>query len=260
VLVAATGLANKPMFNLASACDLNKFTLVGGNTALGGLSGYGVNAGENCITYNTTANIYSEITDLFIDTFKIGIADLKGVDIFLFNYVISNCEVGVSVNYATTSIPDTTTDIEIGNFINCGVGIDLVKEVTVDKKYTWSKIAGKKKFRVVVIDCGVKYNILRKLVNHNCEVIVLPAQTAADEILKMKPDGLFLSNGPGDPAALPYLVRTTKNLLENQEDWKTKSQNAYRYAKENHDIENDVEKLKKVINQKLEYIKKLQRN
>jgi carbamoyl-phosphate synthase small subunit len=96
------------------------------------------------------------------------------------------------------------------------VGIDLVKEVTIDKKYVWSDGTGKskKQFDIVVIDCGVKYNILRQLLKNNCKVIVVPAKTTAEEILKIKPDGLFLSNGPGDPAAVPYVVETTKKLLE----------------------------------------------
>ena len=61
-------------------------------------------------------------------------------------------------------------------------------------------------------DCGVKYNILRTL-KYGCEVTVVPAQTTAAEIISMKPDGVLLSNGPGDPAALGYVVETTKQLL-----------------------------------------------
>jgi len=95
------------------------------------------------------------------------------------------------------------------------IGIDLVKEVTIDKRYIWSNAANKdkKQFDIVVIDCGVKYNILRQLLKNNCKVIVVPAETTAEEILEIKPDGLLLSNGPGDPAAVPYVVETTKKLL-----------------------------------------------
>ncbi|OHE32057.1 MAG: carbamoyl phosphate synthase small subunit [Syntrophus sp. RIFOXYC2_FULL_54_9] len=67
--------------------------------------------------------------------------------------------------------------------------------------------------RVVVLDCGVKYNILRNLEKRGCEVLVFPAATGQDEILSLRPDGVLLSNGPGDPAALPYIVETVKNLL-----------------------------------------------
>jgi carbamoyl-phosphate synthase small subunit len=92
------------------------------------------------------------------------------------------------------------------------VGIDLVKEVTCDKAYSWAK--GKKgRYKVVVLDCGVKYNILRKLAENKCQVVVVPANTPAGDILKLKPEGLLLSNGPGDPAALPYVVKTTRDLI-----------------------------------------------
>jgi carbamoyl-phosphate synthase small subunit len=92
------------------------------------------------------------------------------------------------------------------------LGVDLVKEVTNPKKYVWSSLADKQ-FRVVVIDCGVKYNILRELFLHKCEVTVVPAKTSAAEILKIKPDGVLLSNGPGDPAAVGYLVETVRGLI-----------------------------------------------
>ena len=91
-------------------------------------------------------------------------------------------------------------------------GIDLVKDVTVSKEYIWSRVKNKK-HKVVVLDCGLKYNILRKLLEYGCEAIVMPANTDAKEILKIKPDGLLLSNGPGDPAALKYVVDTTRKLL-----------------------------------------------
>jgi len=70
-----------------------------------------------------------------------------------------------------------------------------------------------KRLRVVVLDCGVKYNILRNLEKRGCEVIVLPATATAEEILYLRPDGVLLSNGPGDPAALPYIVDTVRQLL-----------------------------------------------
>jgi carbamoyl-phosphate synthase small subunit len=92
------------------------------------------------------------------------------------------------------------------------VGVDLVKEVTCDKKYAWGKIK-KAKYRVVVLDCGVKYNILRELLKRGCEVIVLPATATAAQILKLKPRGLLLSNGPGDPAAVGYVVSTVRELI-----------------------------------------------
>ncbi|MGR3311690.1 MAG: glutamine-hydrolyzing carbamoyl-phosphate synthase small subunit [Candidatus Brocadiales bacterium] len=68
-------------------------------------------------------------------------------------------------------------------------------------------------FHVVVYDCGVKYNIVRNLSNCGCNVTVVPAHTKADEVLAMKPDGILLSNGPGDPEAVSYMVENTKQLL-----------------------------------------------
>ena len=103
------------------------------------------------------------------------------------------------------------------------VGRDLVWEVSCPKPYLWKKGAphsGKipdkkpgKKLRVVVLDCGVKYNILRLLEKNGCEVIVVPAVASGSDILAYHPDGVMLSNGPGDPAALPYIVETARSLV-----------------------------------------------
>jgi carbamoyl-phosphate synthase small subunit len=90
------------------------------------------------------------------------------------------------------------------------VGIDLVKEVAADKPYEWNSRGA---YRVVVLDCGIKFNTLRILAKHKCKVMVVPAKTEAAAILKLKPAGLLLSNGPGDPAAVPYVVATVRALL-----------------------------------------------
>ena len=90
------------------------------------------------------------------------------------------------------------------------IGRDLVKEVASDKAYQWNESG---KYQVTVIDCGVKYNILRHLVNNDCKVKVVSSTTKADEILADKPDGVLLSNGPGDPAGVPYVIETAKKLL-----------------------------------------------
>jgi len=106
------------------------------------------------------------------------------------------------------------------------VGRDLVREVSCQKTYLWkkgapstSRIPAKKpvkKLRVVVLDCGVKYNILRLLENNGCEVVVVPAFTTGSEILSYQPDGVLLSNGPGDPAALPYIVAAVREVIGKQ--------------------------------------------
>jgi len=90
------------------------------------------------------------------------------------------------------------------------IGRDLVKEVSSGEIQYWSKSG---KYKVVVLDCGVKFNILRRLEENNCQVVVVPAHTGADEILTLKPDGLLLSNGPGDPEGVLYVVETVKKLL-----------------------------------------------
>ncbi len=93
------------------------------------------------------------------------------------------------------------------------VGVDLVKQVTCSKPYEWASEAAKQKRHVVVMDFGVKHNILRKLSAAGCRVTVVPATTTAKEALSYKPDGLLLSNGPGDPAAVTYAIETIRQLL-----------------------------------------------
>ncbi|MFQ5952634.1 MAG: glutamine-hydrolyzing carbamoyl-phosphate synthase small subunit [Candidatus Omnitrophota bacterium] len=90
------------------------------------------------------------------------------------------------------------------------IGRDLVKEVTYEQTHTWN-VGGK--YKAVVVDCGAKYNILRRLEEADCRVFVVPAHTTAEEILSEKPDGVMFSNGPGDPAAVPYVYETLRNLL-----------------------------------------------
>lgn len=105
-------------------------------------------------------------------------------------------------------------------------GQDMVKHVTCRKMYSWSegewKLAangsksGKESYHVVAMDFGIKHNILRCLVSRGCRVSVVPSKTTADEILKLNPDGVFLSNGPGDPAAVTYAIETIKKLIDSQ--------------------------------------------
>jgi len=92
-------------------------------------------------------------------------------------------------------------------------GLDLAKLVTTKKSYTWSKNKSAKKYKVAAIDYGIKHNILRLLESYGCKVTVFPANTSANEIIEFSPDGIFLSNGPGDPAAVTYGIDTVKSLL-----------------------------------------------
>lgn len=104
-------------------------------------------------------------------------------------------------------------------------GLDLAKEVTVSESYTWNssswelgeghtELTGVKKFKVVAYDYGVKRNILRMLVDRDCDLIVVPAKTPAVEVLALNPDGIFLSNGPGDPEPCTYAIEAIKSFLE----------------------------------------------
>lgn len=125
------------------------------------------------------------------------------------------------------------------------IGRDLVKEVSCNNQYVWkesveSEFSGrassssndsqlsfhfqfkpspakhspsKRRFKVVALDYGIKQNILKKLNAHGCDVIVLPCQATAKEILALEPDGIFLSNGPGDPEGVPYVIETVRELI-----------------------------------------------
>jgi carbamoyl-phosphate synthase small subunit len=103
-------------------------------------------------------------------------------------------------------------------------GMDLAKEVTVKEAYdwtgsTWDLVEGNREktdgqFKVVAYDYGVKRNILRMLVERGCSLTVVPAQTSAKEVLAMKPDGVFLSNGPGDPEPCDYAITAIQEILE----------------------------------------------
>lgn len=105
-------------------------------------------------------------------------------------------------------------------------GMDLAKTVTTDQIYAWTEgewqlgkgfVAHQNpKFHVVAYDFGVKRNILRMLVSRGCRLTVVPAQTLAEDVLRMKPDGIFLSNGPGDPEPCDYAIAAIRQLL----DWK----------------------------------------
>lgn len=92
------------------------------------------------------------------------------------------------------------------------VGRDLVKEVTTKTVVEFDSDKFAK--RVVVIDCGVKRNILRILKSFNCKLILVPASSHFQEILALKPDGVLISNGPGDPEGVPYLVNTIRCLIK----------------------------------------------
>ena len=160
------------------------------------------------------------------------------LDQFLIKHKIIGIE-GVDTRAITVHIRDkgaqeaviSTTDLNPESLIEKAgqssglVGKDMVKNVTCSKKYSWTEGTWKlgkgytqnhssgKKFKVVAYDFGVKKNILRMLIQHGCEVTVVPAFTKSDEVLSLNPDGIFLSNGPGDPAGVPYTINNVKQLI-----------------------------------------------
>ncbi|MDH4275490.1 MAG: glutamine-hydrolyzing carbamoyl-phosphate synthase small subunit, partial [Gammaproteobacteria bacterium] len=103
-------------------------------------------------------------------------------------------------------------------------GMDLAKEVTVKRNYEWREgswqlgqgfvTPAQTPYHVVAYDYGAKLNILRMLVDRGCRLTVVPAQTPASEVLAMKPDGVFLSNGPGDPEPCTYAINAIKEIVE----------------------------------------------
>jgi carbamoyl-phosphate synthase small subunit len=95
------------------------------------------------------------------------------------------------------------------------VGVDLVKNVTCKKPYLWNK-SQKSTYRcsIVAYDFGIKYNILRILEALGCKITVVPANYTAEQVLALNPDGVFLSNGPGDPAAVTTAINSIRNLLD----------------------------------------------
>jgi len=104
------------------------------------------------------------------------------------------------------------------------VGMDLAKVVSCKKSYEWDESVwalgkghgrlAEPRFSVVAYDYGIKHNILRKLVSRGCSVTVIPAQTPAEEALAMRPDGVFLSNGPGDPEPCDYAIKAIRRFLD----------------------------------------------
>lgn len=96
-------------------------------------------------------------------------------------------------------------------------GLDLAKEVTCNQPNPWSHPnpanTQSPRYRVAAIDYGIKTNILRLMESHGCDITVFPATTSAGQLLDFKPDGFFLSNGPGDPAAVTYGIKMVRELL-----------------------------------------------
>jgi carbamoyl-phosphate synthase small subunit len=138
---------------------------------------------------------------------------------------------GVMRGVIATGQVDPAELVEKARAIPQMEGSDLVREVTCERAYDWRERAAdageaehrefgigpqrtsSKPLRVAAYDFGIKYNILRRLTAYGCDVRVFPATAPASDLLAIEPHGIFLSNGPGDPAALPYIVSNVQDLL-----------------------------------------------
>ncbi|MFP1981211.1 glutamine-hydrolyzing carbamoyl-phosphate synthase small subunit [Lonsdalea quercina] len=125
--------------------------------------------------------------------------------------------------------PDAALALEKAQSFPGLKGMDLAKEVTTTASYEWrqgswtlqgdlptAKDESELPYHVVAYDYGAKRNILRMLVDRGCRLTVVPAQTSAEDVLKLRPDGVFLSNGPGDPAPCDYAIDAIKTLLDTE--------------------------------------------
>ncbi len=172
---------------------------------------------ENC---PSPSNWLSEksLHDYLLENNIVGI---KGIDTRALTILIR--DKGAMSGVISTEDLDAKSLVEKARAHPTLVGKDLVRSVTTDKVYKWdeplwslddtNETKPQKKYKVVAFDYGIKLNILRSLVTHGFDVTVVPATTSAEEVLKMAPDGVFLSNGPGDPEPVDYATETVKNLI-----------------------------------------------
>ncbi|MBE0447170.1 MAG: glutamine-hydrolyzing carbamoyl-phosphate synthase small subunit [Actinobacteria bacterium] len=139
-----------------------------------------------------------------------GIVGIEGVDTRALTKHIRS----VGAMRGVISVSDTSASnvIERAKNVSSIVGVDLVKDVTADEPYSWTD-SSKGKYKIVAFDFGIKTNIVRCLAHAGCDMMVVPANTPAGDVLAMDPDGIFLSNGPGDPAAVTYAIETIRELI-----------------------------------------------
>ena len=191
------------------------------------------------------------MTYVHIGNYGVNEEDVESRQPFVRGFVMRECCLQPSNHRATMSLPDylkknnivaidgvdtrritkilrtkgaqksiiSTTDLDHASLVAKAkaapgmAGSDFVKDVTVKAAYHWPTPPNAK-YRVVALDFGIKQNILRLLAEAGCDVTVLPATATPDEVMAHKPDGVFLSNGPGDPAALPYIYPTVQKLID----------------------------------------------
>ena len=154
---------------------------------------------------------------------KYGVVGIEGVDTRALTKLIRS--EGAQKAAVSTEDTDPESLLKKVRAARGIVGVDLVTEVSCESPYDWSEGTGAwrpegeahssegKRFKVVAYDYGLKQNILRKLADLGCDVTVIPSRTPPHEVLAMNPDGIFLSNGPGDPAAVAYAVESVRTLI-----------------------------------------------
>ncbi len=140
-----------------------------------------------------------------------GISGIFGVDTRAITRKLRS--VGVMMGIITTRLSPAEALAELKKQPDYG-SIDFVKQVSTKTEYEWAKDdPSAAKYHVVAYDCGLKYNILRLLKTRECKVTVMPCTSSAQDILKLNPDGILLSPGPGDPELLNYAVSTVRGLV-----------------------------------------------
>src|SRR5467141_337141 len=150
---------------------------------------------------------------------------LEGIDTRMLTKLIR--EAGAMRAVISTIDPDPVSLLEKVRRSPSMLGLDLTRRVTCGAPYEWEKVdrtpfalappgrqADGERLHVVVYDYGVKRNILRRLASHACRITVVPSDHPADDALALNPDGIFLSNGPGDPAAVHYAIKSLKMLVD----------------------------------------------
>ncbi len=164
-------------------------------------------------------------SEMSLDTYlkQQGIVGIEGIDTRALVRHIRDC--GAQTGIVSSLDLDPTSLIEKARKAPSIVGLDLVQEVSCQEQYAWEQgvwdLADgyadastiERPLKVVAFDFGIKQNILRNLTSAGCEVIVVPASTTAAAVLAMAPDGVFLSNGPGDPEPIGYAQETIRQLL-----------------------------------------------
>ena len=151
-----------------------------------------------------------------------GVVAIAGIDTRKLTRILR--ERGAQNGALMAGTADVEQALEAARKFHALKGMDLAKVVSTAQAYPWSEgsldldrnafVAGGRKFKVVAYDFGVKTNILRMLAERGCDVTVVPAQTPAVEVLALSPDGVFMSNGPGDPAPCDYAIAAIREFIK----------------------------------------------